>query len=257
MLTTNATGYDICARAAKYVGILAAGEVLAAEDAADILDIANGMLDSLTMDRLFVFASTFNTFALTANVQSYSIGPGATFSTTRPNKIEEANIVITSQTPNVRRPLYIMDDSDWMSISIRPLPTPSIPTALYYSRDFPNGTLYFWPTPQSGLSVELELWTPLAQFTDLTTAFSFPPGYYELLTQNLALRLCTPEWGLDSPPGAIFALAQQSRERIASLNSDPPPQLRTDAGLQGTRQGNNGAGQQRANVKNLAPQWYR
>src|SRR5439155_147903 len=123
MPTTSATGYDICARAAKYVGILAAGEVLAAEDAADILDIGNGMLDAFTMDRLYVYASTFNTCALTSGTQSYSIGAtaAAPFNLTRPNKIEEANIVITSQTPNVRRPLYIMDDSDWMSISIRPL----------------------------------------------------------------------------------------------------------------------------------------
>src|SRR5437867_11271480 len=138
MPTTSATAADIVSRALKLIGVLAAGEAAAAEDAADVLDIANGMLDAWTMDRLYVYASTFPTYALTSGTQSYSIGPtaAAPFNVPRPNKIEEANIVITSQTPNVRRPLYIMDDSDWMSISIRPLATPSIPTALYYSRDF-------------------------------------------------------------------------------------------------------------------------
>ena len=255
MLTTNATGADICSRAAKYAGILAAGEVLAAEDAADIIDIGNGLLDSWAADRLFIFATTISTFALTSNVQSYSIGTGATFNTTRPAVIENANILITSQTPNVRRPLFLMKDEDWMGISIRPLPTPSIPTALYYSRDYPNGTIYFWPVPQSGLSVELELWTPLAQFADLTTAFSFPPGYYEAITLGIAVRLMTPEWGINEVPPSIAALARESRARIEALNSNPPPNLHVDAGLQGTRQG--AAGQQRFNIKNPSVQWYR
>src|SRR5947208_5917300 len=108
MPTTSATAADICSRALKYAGILAAGEVAAAEDAADVLDIANGLLDSWTMDRLYVYASTFSPYALTSGTPNYSIGPtaAAPFAVTRPNKIEEANIVITSTTPNVRRPLY-------------------------------------------------------------------------------------------------------------------------------------------------------
>ena len=110
----------------KYIGSFAAGEPLEAENAADALDVLNGMLDAWTMDRLYVYASTISTYALTSGTQSYSIGATASapWNVTRPNKIEEANIVITSQTPNVRTPLYIMDDSDWMSISIRPLQTP-------------------------------------------------------------------------------------------------------------------------------------
>lgn len=257
MPTTAATANNIVERALKYSGNLAAGEPANAEDAADVLDIANGMLDGWTMDRLYVYNSGINVYALTSNVSSYSIGASAAapFNVTRPNKIENANIVITSQTPNVRRALYIMDDEEWMDISVRPLTTPGIPTALYYSRDFPNGTLYFRIPPTSGLSVELEVWTQLAQFAALTDPFSFPPGYYEAITTNLALRLCTPEFGIDTPPPSLVALAQQSRMRIESLNSDPPPQLKTDAGLQGVRQGSDGQGL--FNIKNVAPQWYR
>src|SRR5438093_4138296 len=248
MPTTSATGADICSRALKYAGILAAGEVAAAEDAADALDILNGMLDSWVADKLLIFATTISTFALTSNVPSYSIGTGATFNTTRPSMIENANILITSQTPNVRRPLFLMKDEDWMGISIRPLPTPSIPTALYYSRDYPSGTLFFWQTPQGGLSVELELWQPLTQLADLTTPFSFPPGYYAALTQGLALSLCTPEFGINDPPSSLVAMARESKMQIESLNSDPAPPMSIDRGLQGVRQG--ASGQQRFNIKN-------
>ena len=77
MLTTNATGADICSRALKYAGNQAAGEPMEAEIAADVLDIGNGMLDAWTMDRLYVYNSTISTYALTSGTQSYSIGATA------------------------------------------------------------------------------------------------------------------------------------------------------------------------------------
>ena len=235
-------------------GILASGQDFEPDDSEDILTILNGMLDAWTMDRLFVYNIRFDAYALTADQQSRTIGPTGNIVAIRPHKIENANIVITSQTPNVRRPLYLLDDDDWMSFSIRPLPTSTIPTSLYYSRDFPNGTLYFWPTPQSGLSVELETWVALSQFASLDTSFSFPPGYFEAVYQNLAVRLCTPQWGLNEVPNSIAELAQQSRMRIESLNMDPPSKLKSDSGLMGTRQGLQGPP---FNAKNPAPQWYR
>ena len=264
MPTTSATAATICERALKLIGQLAAGESASAEDSADAFEILNGMIDSWSMDRLFVYTMQLPVYALTANQQSYPIGVGAAapFNVPRPNAIHNANIVITSQTPNVRRRMYVtMDATEWMDISIRPLPTPSIPTEMYYQRDYADttqrGTLYFWPTPQGGLSVELEVWQQLAQFTAITDAFNFPPGYYEAVYQNLAVRLCTPEWGFDAPPASIVALAQESRRRIEALNMDPPPLMRVDAGLQGTRQAEYRQGDQRFNIKNPAPQWYR
>lgn len=238
MLTTAATYHDIIVRAMRFAGILQGGEQPAPEDEDDIGTIGNGMLDAWRMDRLFVYNFDISTYALPANQQSVNIGPGAAapFNVARPDKIENANIVITSQAPNVRIPLYPMDDQEWMDISVRPLPTPSIPTSLYYSPSYPLGVLNFWPTPQSGLSVELETWATLSQFTNLTDAFSFPPGYFEAIYQNIGLRLCTPEWGIDSVPQSIQELAQQSRMRINSLNMSPPPQMQVDAGMQGNRQ---------------------
>jgi hypothetical protein len=241
----------------KFAGLAGQGLDVNADDAADVLEILNGMLDAWTMDRLFVYNVRFDVYALTSNQQSYTIGQSGSpnFNAVRPNKLENANIVITSQTPNIRRPLYLMDDDDWANISLRALPTPTIPTALYFSRDFPNATLNFWPTPQSGLSVELETWQVLSQFAALTDTFSFPPGYYEAVYQNLGLRLCTPEYGMEDVPPTVALAAQQSRARIESLNMDPPPQLKIDSGLQGVR--NTNPGQQLFNIKNPAPQWYR
>lgn len=259
MPTTSATAQDIVTRSLRMIGFLGMGETPAAENSEDALDVLNGMLDAWSMDRLFVYNVNFAVYALTGSQQSYTIGESGTpdFSAVRPNKIENANIVITSQSPNVRRPLYLMDDDDWASITVRALPSPTLPTSLYYSKDYPNGTLYFWPTPQAGLSVELETWVQVSQFAALTDSFSFPPGYYEAVYQNLALRLCTPEYGMTAPPPSIDELARNSRMRIQSLNMDPPPQLLVDAGVQGTRQGGQRYGQQLFNIKNPAPQWYR
>ena len=231
MVTTDAKAIDIITRALRMCGILGAAEVPSAEDAEDGLTILNGMLDSWTMDALYVYNVGYASYALVSDQQDYTIGQSGTpdFTAVRPSKIINANIVITTNNPVTRLPIYVMDDDDWMNIRVRHI-GPTIPTAVYYSRDYPNGTLHLYPVPDSGYSLELETWTQISQFADQLTAFSFPPGYFEAMYQNLAIRFCTPEYGINEVPASIASLAQASRARIESLNSDPPPQMTCDAG---------------------------
>lgn len=231
MPTTDAKAIDIITRAMKMAGIAASGEAPSPEDSADGLEILNGMIDAWGTDRLFIYNVTIASYPLISGQQDYTIGPtGANFTAPRPSTIENANIVITTNSPETRIPLYLMDDDDWMDIRVRQI-GPTLPSALYYSRDYPNGTLRLYPLPTTGLSLEIETWTQLSQFPDLTTVFSFPPGYYEAVYQNLALRFCTPEYGIDQAPASIAVLAQDSRARIESLNCTPPSQMTCDAGV--------------------------
>ena len=252
MPTTDAKAIDIITRALKLVGVLGAAEMPSAEDATDALDVLNGMIDAWTMDSLYVYSVGYAVYPLVASQQDYTIGESGTpdFSAVRPSKLINANIVITTNNPETRLPIYIMDDDDWMNIRVRRI-GPTIPTAIYYSRDYPNGTLHLYPVPDSGYSLELETWQTLSQFADLTTAFSFPPGYYEAMYQNLGLRFCTPEYGINDVPSSIQALALASRARIESLNLDPAPQQNCDAGVQGSNS------LPLFWIKNVAPFWYR
>jgi hypothetical protein len=216
-------------------------------------DIADGMLDSFNSDGLFIYSRSIESYALTSGQQDYEIGPSATapFDVTRPQRVINANLVITSQSPEVSIPLYIIDAQQWMGIPVTDIDA-TYPTQLYYESSYPEGVLHFWPKPTSGLSVELETWNQLSEFDDLDTAFSFPPGYYELGWTNLAERLCIPAFGYDSVPQSIAKRAADARSRIQSLNQNPPPVLGTDYGIQGTNQQTG-----YRNLYNPAPYWYR
>lgn len=253
MATTDATCIDIITRSMRFAGILAAGESPSPEDTDDVFAILNGMVDAWTIEPLFIYNVSIDEYALTSGQQDYEIGPTATapFDVERPARIDRANLIFSTQTPNVRIPLTILDDDGWMSIPV-PGVTAGTPVNLYYSRSYPNGLLRFWPKPAAGYSVELEVWTQLTQFADVNTEFSFPPGYYEMIYQNLGLRLCTPEYGIMEVPQTVGSLAAQSRARVANLNQSPPPQMMIDPGCQGV---NNRQGYR--NLYNPAPLWVR
>jgi len=236
MPTTTATAQDICIRAMKMAGLAGTGQTLDGSDVQDVFDILNGMLDAWSMDGLYVFGEQILDFALVSGQQVTPIGPSAAapFNVPRPNKIQNANLVINTPSPAVRIPLNLTDYDGWMSISVLAIP-PTYPTVLYYEQSYPNGNLHLWPPPQGGLMLELAVWAIIAQFAAITDRFSFPPGYYEAIYQNLTLRLCTPEYGILQVPPSVIALANESRSRIQQLNTNPPPIMRPDPGMQSVR----------------------
>jgi hypothetical protein len=58
--------------------------------------------------------------------------------------------------------------------------------------------------------------TALTQFADLTTAYTFPPGYEEALRYQLSLRLAQ-EFGAEIT-GALATLASDSLANIKRVN---------------------------------------
>lgn len=243
------TALDIITRAFRTTGIVSSTDPLPADLSADGLIILNGMLNAWIVDQLYIFDSAIASYALTSGTQSYSIGSTAAspFNVARPTKINNANLVVTSVTPNTRIPLQLIDDDEWMAIPVRNT-TASYPKKLYYARSFPLGVLNFWPKPSGGLSVELETWSQITEFAALATTFSLPPGYFEAVVYSLAKRLCTPEFGRGPDP-AIDALAESALVKIQSMNMNPPPKMAQDPGL-------GGAVKPRGNIYNPL-QWYR
>ena len=92
-------------------------------------------------------------------------------------------------------------------------------------------TISVWPIPDNS-SCQLVLYTPtaLSQFADLTTAYTFPPGYEEAMRYQLALRLA-PEFGVSITP-EIFKLAADTYANVKRLNlSTTTEELSIDAAL--------------------------
>lgn len=154
--------------------------------------------------------------------------PNYATATQRPVKIIDGNIILNNVFPNVKSPLNIRDD-DWWANERVPGVVTTFPTDLYYSADWPNGKLYFWPIPTIAYGFEIECWTNLADLTDLTSSFYLPQGYREAVTLSLAETLC-PAFGRSLDP-TLEKQATKARARIQKLNATPPRIGTRDPGM--------------------------
>jgi hypothetical protein len=224
------TGRELIAASLRSIGVLASGEPMNDTEANESLGVLNGMINRWATQKMVTFVETISTYALTVNQVSYTIGPTGNFVQQRPVWIDRASWVQNVGASNeLELPITVLKtDQQWQGIPNKQL-TSALPLLVYYSPTFPNGVLYPWPILSAGpLSLRLYWPTQLASFADLTTDYTFPPGYEEALKYNLAIRLA-PEFGRQTPAD-IIQFAQNSLADIKRVNQSYermmlPPEL--------------------------------
>lgn len=222
---------DLIQASLRLIDRLKVGRTASASELAAGLECLNTLIDSWNADRLFIFEIAQAVFTLVPNQQSYTIGPsGANFTATRPERIERANIVDVTSNPSVpsRYPLDLLDSRGWSEIRVLSISSP-LPDNLYFDRAWPNSTLYLYPSPSAANQLELYTWQQMAAFATTAAAFSVPPGYWEALRYNLAVRM-VPEVLDAKLSEEVAAIAAQSLARIQGMNA-PSPVLRADEGM--------------------------
>ena len=232
------TVLDIVSDAMREAGILIGSETPNAPDAAIVMQRLNDVLELWGTERNNIYTISIATYSLAVSRTSYTIGrgtsPAANFVADRPlgpgpgNGIESANIILTGVTPNVRVPLAILDDDQWASVSVTAISS-TIPVALYNDGGFPNSSLYLWPYPSGGNSLELFTRQQLGSFTALTDTFAYPPGYRLAIVGSLAEAIC-PLFGKEIS-ATLEKSASKARAKIKSLNTAPPFIATADYGL--------------------------
>jgi hypothetical protein len=227
---------DLIDHALLEIGVLAAGEI---SDSASDSDVANfclgklnRLLDNFNAEETFIFGTTLFQGTLTANKNPHTLGAtgaGGDFSvaTARPPKILGANLVLTDVTPNIFRPLKIVDDMWWMNNPVPSLAT-QIPYYLWPNYGWPLSQLYLWPVPTTAYDIRLDIWTLFSSLT-LASTFTLPPGYEDAVTLSLAESLA-PSFGKEPSPLMLKAAAD-ARTRVQSLNSEAPT-MTSDGAIQ-------------------------
>lgn len=169
----------------------------------EMLDLAllrcNSILDQWNAEQIATYNVDFSTFSTTSRLSPHTIGlaansPTWTVTTNRPVSILGANRYQGTGTGLVKiGPIEIVDDAWWLR---QPVPNiqSGIPTQLYYSPSWPNGSVYLWPVPDAVFTIELELRTVMALYAngDMSSDFSMPPGYQRALMLTLAKDLTGP-----------------------------------------------------------------
>jgi hypothetical protein len=186
------------------LGVLAAEETPSNAEAQDCLRRLNRMIDVWGTQRLTMHTILRTYKVIATNTASYTIGSGGDINIVRPVSLQQggAKLVLdTSATDQTEVVLGVLTEPQWAAISQKTM-TSSIIRAISYDYAWTAGLgrIKFWPVPNVG-TMALVLYTPLAltAFADLTTSYTFAPGYEEALQDNLTLR-CAPMFGKPVTP---------------------------------------------------------
>lgn len=203
----------------RLIGVLASGETPASSEANDAFKSLNAMLDNYSIQSLMVLSRVYEPFSLVVNQSVYEMGTGAPdFNTSRPQKIENINWIQTSGTTTVQLPIEIINQDQWAAIAVKTI-TSNLPTRMWPQYLFPYMKLNFWPVPSVAGQIVIWSWKPLTDIAALTTSLDLAPGYEDMLTYNLAIRLA-PEYG-KKPSELVLATAISSKADVKRMNIQP------------------------------------
>ena len=219
-------------RSMRLIGEKERGGTLTADEQTECLDELNTMMESWSIERLMCYQVLQESFALTANTVSYTIGSGATFSTDRPTKITDPCFVRDSS--NLDSKLTIISAQAYGSIVQKNVGT-TYPTSLFYDSAFNSSgyaTIYIYPAPIANLTLYINSWKQLQSFLSVSTQLLLPPGYRLAIESNFALHLAG---GVTNVSPEVAKMARDSKANIKSINL-PETIAALDVGIaRGTR----------------------
>ncbi len=226
------TALDLVKRSMRLMRTLAPDQNPTTQEATDGLNVLNSMLDSWSTERLMIYQVQQTTHTWTANSASRTIGSGGDFNTTRPTKIAEEGNFMRDGSTSIDYPLLILGDRDSYDRILLKTSTSSYPQWLFADMGFPLITLYVWPVPTQSLSLHLNSWKPLQNFSTLTTDMALPPGYQRAIEYNLAIEYA-PEFGSAANiTDDVRNIARMSKSSIKAVNK-PDLVARIDNALLG------------------------
>jgi hypothetical protein len=216
------------------IGDKAIGGTLSASEGTHYLGKFNSFLESLSQERLMIYQVTTDSFPLVANTSTYSIGPGGTVNTDRPNRIVNAYV---RDSANFDHELNVIDQASYWDIGSK-AQTATYPSVVYYDNSFSatsTGTLHFAPVPSEVNTVYLNSWKQLTAVAHLSTNVLLPPGYQRMIESNFALEVSP---GLVDPPAMLVKIARDSKAALKGVNA-PVVISRMEAGaVLGASRGN-------------------
>ena len=188
---TNAR--SIINRAARKIGVLGRGQPLPAEEAESALEELNSFLKTLSADVATIFNDTKESFTLNGS-RSYTIGSGGDFDTTMPISIQSMFIRDAGGGDYNLMQLNVEQYADIMQKG-----NIGRPSAFFYEKGTPLGTIYLYPVGGSGYTLHIWSNKAISSFADLTTDYNLVEGVDDMLVYNLAMRL-SPDYEKEPTP---------------------------------------------------------
>lgn len=220
---------DILIEALSLIGVVNGAEIPSASDLNTAMLSANFMIDSWSANNLMLRATILESFPLTINQSSYTIGAGGNFNTVKPIKIY--NAFLQDNTGN-RYDLEVIGKDLYDSYEDSQIST-GLPSAICFDPGASQqggqmGTIFVYCIPSLAYTLYMEQQKYLTEFASLAAPVGFEPAYYAALSWNLAEWVFYKFRSLKSPiPPLIVKMARQTKRAIETINSNPR-QMSTD-----------------------------
>ena len=209
-----ATANTIINSALRRIRVIQSGEEASPAESADALEYLNDILGTLSLAGLFVPYRTNETLNLTAGKQSYTIGTGGEFNTSRPVSIVRAYTTID----NVDYPCEVISRNKWMGIVYKST-SASYPYWLNYHDTSPLGKINFYPIPADATTLTIDSIKQLTEFANVNSATDLPKEYERYLKLSLANELAS-EYG-QSFSATDYNSLQMIERKIKAHNHEP------------------------------------
>lgn len=211
------------------LGIVAPGQALNGDEAADCLAALNRVLDAWRLERLYAYATTDVTHTTAGVTDSLTIGPGGDINTTRPERFEAGAYYRLS---GVDYPLIGVTEAEFNAVPVKAV-TAVGPTWFEYSPNSPLGVLRFYPRLTAGAALRMPVQVQLTAFADLTTEYTLPAGYERALMFTLAEEIAA-DYEREIPP-TVARNAAASRRLLKRSNLVVPQLKVCEEGMAGDR----------------------
>ena len=224
----------------------------------------NRTVDSMQLDSTMVSHVARLQFQLIQNKGDYTVGPGgdwdpgnpvsasspgfnypsASIASNYPVRIERASILLTSQFTGTNfpgppplpppsgpgpaeYPLFKMSEQEWQGWTLKNQTT-NFPRAYYYEQSYPLGVFHLLYVPYDTDTCVLYIEETLAQIdSDSDAILYFRPGYQDLLTTKLAIKIARRTSGIQVTPELMSA--EREAEELVRTNNHRPLKKMSDA----------------------------
>ena len=220
---------QIITDALRDISVAAAGEPVDPEDLSLGQTRLNDVIDEFKADRGLIYQVIRETYAVSANVASYSIGPGAAWQTaTRPTAIVAAGFINTAVTKPFEIPVRVYTDNEWVNVRVKSA-TSTVVKGVWLETSFkqtaPIGSATIYVSPVCTIAAQLALYLPTAfdeiaeDENGLATVLYVPPAYRKAFRTSLSVDLCDA-FEVDLKQ-SLVSKWNRSMKKIRRANSKP------------------------------------
>lgn len=208
-----ATVADIITDALEITGIKSPHDALETVWGTVGLRRVNSIIDGWNVDKTKGFTISEISTLLSTPKAVYTIGAtGDIVATNRPVTIEKAFVTLSSA---LKYELSIVNFNEFKEFEST-LASSANPIVLWYDAEYPTGKINLFPTPVTGITLDLSCLFGFTKYSAITDTVSLPQGMERLLTYQAAVQL--PSHIGKKAPFDVVLVYSQIKQDIESIN---------------------------------------